>query len=88
MAERERKGREKIRAKVRMSQEEWDAVKWAVGWRGDPSVSHIIRAFLRNYVRDAQAGARLQEARRRAAKQRSELDERRKTGGSEGSPAG
>ena len=76
MVERERKGREPIRAKVRMTLEEWTDVKWAVAWRGDPSVSHIIRGFLRNYVRDAKASARLQEARRRQVKQRSELSER------------
>ena len=72
MAERERKGREPIRAKVRMTDEEWADAKWAVEWRGDPSVSHIIRTFLRSYVRDAKAAARLQEARRRAHQQRSE----------------
>jgi len=91
MAERERKGREAIRAKVRMPLEEWNEIKWAVEWRGAPSVSHIIRIFLQNYVRETRAMARLAQARRRAAEQqRSELSGNERAGeggGADGSHA-
>jgi hypothetical protein len=67
----QRRGREKQR-KVRLSDQEWSDAKWAVQWRGAPSVSSIIRDALHEYVGETKAMERLQEARRRAREQRSE----------------